>query len=116
MLRLARIAMFFLVGLCLVVFAVANRTPVTLQLLPTEISGYFISLPPVTVPVFVAIFGGIVIGVLIGFVWEWTREHKHRAAAAAAKSELSRLEYENSDLRKATAAGKDDILALLEKQ
>ena len=40
------------------------------------------------------LFGGIVVGLLIGFLWEWMREHKHRAAAAERKAELRRLERE----------------------
>ena len=65
-------------------------------------------------PFFVVIFGGIIAGVLIGFVWEWFREHKHRSAASEHKREAGRLKREVSQLRNDTAKPDDDVLALLE--
>ncbi len=112
--RAIRIVFLILVGICLIVIAVANRGLVTLRLLPEEISGFFPSPPPIQVPVFLAIFGGMVLGLLIGFVWEWIREHKHRAEAAAKKSELARMESEAENSKKSKSDGDDEILALLE--
>ena len=112
--RAIRIVFLILVGLCLIVIAIANRSVVTLRLLPVELAEYFPSPPPIQVPVFLAIFGGIVLGLLIGFVWEWIRESKHRAEAAAKKSELAKMETEAEKSKRDKSEGDDEILALLE--
>ena len=112
--RAIRFVFLVLVGVCLVVVAVANRSPVTLRLLPEELAGYFPAPPPIEVPVFLVIFGGIVLGLLIGFVWEWIREHKHRAEAAAKRSELARLETEAEKSKRDKPDSDEEILALLE--
>jgi lipopolysaccharide assembly protein A len=61
------------------------------------------------------IFGGIVGGILIGFVWEWAREHKHRVVAKGATKQVSRLERELALMRDANSVPQDDILAILDK-
>ena len=101
-------------GIVLITLALANRGFVTLQLLPTglgEAVGYN---SQIDLPLFVVIFGGIVAGLLIGFVWEWFREHKHRAEAARKSREVGQLEREMKRL-KDKPEHKDDVLALLEE-
>ena len=61
---------------------------------------------------FVVLFGGIVIGVLVGFLWEWAREHKHRVIASTKTREVSRLERELATMRDATSLPQDDVLAI----
>ncbi len=65
-------------------------------------------------PLFLVIFAGILVGLLIGFVWEWFREAKHRSRriVPAARGDAA-------GARGQPAAGKgcrpkDDVLALLE--
>ena len=70
-----------LFAVALVSVALANRNIVTLQVLPTEISGWFAVNPSVQLPLFIVILGGIIVGLLVGFVWEWIREHKHRSSS-----------------------------------
>ena len=106
----------FLAGLaiCLVTIAMANRGLVTLQLLPDEIAG-FVNLPnTIQLPLFIVIFGGIVGGLLIGFVWEWFREHKIRATAVKSQRSVKELEREVTRLKGEKHDQKDDVLALLE--
>jgi lipopolysaccharide assembly protein A len=67
------------------------------------------------VPLFLVMFGGIIGGILIGFVWEWAREHKHRVVAKGATKQVSRLERELATMRDATTLPKDDVLAILDK-
>ena len=52
-------------------------------------------------------------GVALGFVWEWVREHKHRATAATEKRERQRLEQQVKAVVPSEDKG-DDVLALLE--
>jgi uncharacterized integral membrane protein len=102
-------------GLGLLTMALANRGMVSLHLLPEEMGAFLGFSWTVRLPMFLIVFGGIVVGLLIGFVWEWLREHKHRAAATQARRETVKLEREVVKLREATARPEDEILALLEK-
>ncbi|MDA8747126.1 LapA family protein [Litoreibacter sp.] len=107
---------FFLaaVGLCLLIVALANRGSVPLQLIPDEMAAYVGQPLSLELPLFVIIFVSIVAGLLIGFVWEWFREHKHRADARLQKREKDQLARQVKGLKAQKAEGKDDVLALLE--
>ena len=117
MIRYLRLLSLGLLGLGLLIVALANRAPVTLQLLPADLAALTGLTWAMELPLFVVIFGGIVAGVLIGFVWEWFREHGHRAAASQKTREVVRLERELAVLKDATSVPpKDEVLALLEKR
>ena len=102
-----------ILGIALITLALANRGLVTLRALPEGLEGLLGFSGQVELPLFIVIFGGIVAGLLIGFVWEWLREHKHRATAARKIREVGQLEREMSRLKE-KPEHKDDILALLE--
>lgn len=112
--RFIRYLFLAVVGLILVVVALANRSVVTLSIVPEEIAGLLPVGNTFQIPLFLVILGGIVAGLLIGFVWEYFREYKQRAEAARKKRELNKLEREVKGLREKTGEGKDDVLALLE--
>ena len=117
MIRYLRLLLLGLLGLGLLTVALANRAPVMLQLLPTDLAALTGLSWAMELPLFVVIFGGIVVGVLIGFVWEWFREHGHRASASQKTREVARLERELAVLKDATSVpAKDEVLALLEKR
>ena len=99
--RYIRYAFLASLAIVLIVVATANRAAVTLHLLPDTVEGLIGFSAEITLPLFVVIFGGIIAGVLIGFVWEWLREHKHRAEAARRTREVESLERE---LRRKDAA------------
>ncbi len=108
--------------LCIAVFAVAliavalaNRSIVSLKILPTEVSGYFAVNPEIQVPLFIVILGSIIAGLLVGFVWEWIREYGQRAEAARQAREMRRLEREIARLKAEKHQGQDDVLALLDR-
>lgn len=73
--------------------------------------------PDVQLPLFVVIFIGVGAGLMIGFLWEWVREHRIRAEGRAKSREVETLKREVDQLRGAAAGAKseDDVLALLEK-
>ena len=75
---------------------------------------YALLILQITLPLFIVILAGLVIGLLIGFVWEWLREHKHRAEATRQRREKERLKQEVSRDRTRRAGQGDDVLALLE--
>jgi uncharacterized integral membrane protein len=101
-----------LLAVCLLVLALANRGPVTLRLLPEDLASYLGLRFDVTLPLFVVIFLAIALGLLIGFVWEWLREHKHRAEARSQRAQKERLEAEIAKTR-AKRSETDEVLALL---
>ena len=108
--------------LCIAIFAVApiavalaNRSVVSLQVLPTEVSGLFAMSPSVQLPLFIVILGSILMGLLVGFVWEWIREYGERAEAAKQAREMRRLQREIEKLKAEKYQGKDEVIALLDK-
>ncbi len=102
------------VALLLIVVAVANRQPVDLQLLPKDLAVFLPFSGQVTVPLFLVIFGGIVAGLLIGFVWEYLREFRIRSNLSKTNKQVKHLEREVGNLRNKSGEGKDEILALLD--
>ena len=105
------------IAVCLITVALANREVVTLKLLPqglADLLGYSVEGNSVSLPLFVVIFGGLIGGILLGFVWEWLREHKHRAEAAHQRREKEKLAREMAKLKSDTGP-KDEVLALLEE-
>lgn len=115
MIRYIRYLLLALLAIVLLTVAMANRAPVTLNALPADISAFSGYSYAVTLPLYLVIFGSIVAGLLIGFVWEWFREHKHRASASDRAREISRLEGELTELRRSQPNPKDDVLALLDR-
>lgn len=117
MIRYLRLILLVLLGLSLLTVALANRAPVTVRLLPDDLAALTGLTCAMELPLFLVIFGGIIAGVLIGFVWEWFREHGHRATASQKSREVARLERELAVLKDATSVPpKDEVLALLEKR
>lgn len=110
--RYASIAVF---GIALVLIALANRQMVSVQILPPELSGVAALNPTHQVPLFVVIFGGILAGLVIGFIWEWIREAKERAEATRMRRELAALRAEVKSLKGEKHKDKDEVLALLDE-
>ncbi|WP_424944802.1 LapA family protein [Aliiroseovarius crassostreae] len=113
--RYIRYAFLAALAVCLVTIAMANRAMVTLHLLPEELSGFLGFSWSVSLPLFVVIFMGIIGGVVIGFIWEWLREHKLRAAGKRTRKERDALIREVKKLKEPKAKPGDDIIALLEE-
>lgn len=116
MFRYLRYLVLLLIALCLLTLAFANRAPVTIKALPDDIAALAALHWQIEVPLFVVIFGGVAFGLLIGFVWEWLREHRYRSTASAKSREAARLQRELAAMRDAKGAPQDDVLALLEKK
>lgn len=117
MIRYLRLIFLGLLGLGLLTVALANRAPVVVRLLPGDLAALTGLTWGMQLPLFLVIFASIVAGVLIGFVWEWFREHGHRATAAQKAREVARLERELAVLRDSRSVPpQDDVLALLDKR
>ena len=114
MLRILRYVLIGLVGLCLVVFSLSNTGPVQVRAMPDNLAAFLGVHWQIEAPLFLVMLGGVVAGLLIGFVWEWLREHKHRATARSKAREVSKLEREISVMRDSNTVPQDDILALID--
>ena len=110
--RYASIALFAVV---LIAVALANREMVEIRLIPEGIADLFTLTPELRLPLFLIVYGGILVGLLVGFVWEWMREYGERAEAARQAREIRRLQREVDRLKEEKHEGKDEVLALLEK-
>lgn len=113
--RYIRYAFLGGLGIILIAVALANRQMVELQAMPRVFSDFLGLNYTITLPLFVVIFLGIAAGLLIGFVWEWLREHKHRAEASRNAREVGQLKREVKKLRGEKHQGKDEVLALLDE-
>ena len=117
MIRYLRLILLGLLALLLLTVALANRAPVEVRLLPGDLAALTGLTWAMQLPLFLVIFGGIVVGVLIGFVWEWLREHGHRATASQKSREVTRLERELAVLKDSTSTPpQDEVVALLDKR
>jgi hypothetical protein len=98
----------------------ANRDLVQVRLLPEDLAALTGLTWGMELPLFLVIFGGIVVGVLIGFVWEWFREHGHpwqgqpevaRGGAAGTRAgQFEGPEGHRAGGRGAGAAGKGAVM------
>lgn len=112
--RYIRYAFLAILALILIGLALANRSIVTLKSMPEGLPDPFGLSRSVDLPLFVVIFGGIVFGLMIGFLWEWMREYKHRAEVSRKSREVRQLEREVTKLKGEKHEGNDEVLALLE--
>ena len=111
--QIIRYAFLAIVAIVLVTLAMANREFVEVALLPDVLVDLIGLQRAVTLPLFVVILIAVAGGLAIGFVWEWIREHRHRAEAARERRERRRLEGEVKKIKTDKHKG-DDVLALLE--
>jgi len=110
--RILKLLVLALIALALIVVSMANREAMVLKLLPDELAVLLGLNYELTLPGFIVLLGAMLIGVFLGFVWEWIREHKHRAAAVSEKKERMRLEREVK--KTAPQSRGDDVLAILD--
>lgn len=112
-----RYAFWAIVGLCLILIGLANRDFVTVRAMPQALGDLLGISPDISLPLFIVIFIGVGVGLMIGFLWEWVREHRIRADARGKAREVETLRREVQQLKGAAAGAKDDddVLALLEK-
>lgn len=97
--RFARLAFMAVMGTALLLVSLANRGEVTLRLLPEEILAFAGQGWALEMPLFLVVFIGICLGLVIGFLWEWMRERRWRSLAIKRERENRRLSDELKSLR-----------------
>lgn len=113
-----RLLRYLILGILLLAFltvALANRAPVGVSLLPEDFALLIGWQARAEVPVFVVLGLGGVMGLVLGFIWEWLREHKHRKTARVQTRAVSKLERELAAMKDQTSLPQDEVLALLQK-
>lgn len=113
MLKLLRYVVLLLIAMALVTFALANRASVPLHLLPPDLAALVGADWTLTLPVWMVALLGILAGLVLGFVIEWLREHRHRAAASSGRREVKRLERELAVMKDSSGLPEDEVLALM---
>lgn len=113
--RYIRYAFLGTLGILLISVSLANRAIVDLKLMPDAVAELFGLNPGISLPLFVVVLGGVAAGVIIGFIWEWLREHKHRREASTQTREVRKLAREVKKLKSKRDEGKDEVLALLDE-
>jgi putative membrane protein len=111
-----RYVFWALVVLCLVLVGLANHGFVTVRAMPEWLGGLLNISPDVTLPLFMVIFIAVGGGLLIGLLWEWIREYRERAENRARAREIEKLRTEVAKLRASTGSrkGGDDVIAMLD--
>jgi uncharacterized integral membrane protein len=112
--RYLKYLFLFVVALLLVLMAMANREIVTLEVIPEDLAAWFGIQYAIDLPLFIVILGGVVVGLMVGVVWEWLREHRHRAEAKTQKRTAQALEREVTTLKGPERDSQDEILALVD--
>jgi len=113
--RYIRYAFLGTLGIILISVSLANRGMVDLKLMPetlAEIIGFNLDL---SLPLFAVVLGGIAVGLVVGFVWEWLREHKIRRDAGQKTREVHTLKREVVRLKGEKHQGTDEVLAILDE-
>lgn len=111
--RYLRYLFYLVLAVVLLTVALGNRAPTAIHAMPEDMAAFLGFQWSTTLPLYLVIFGGIVVGLMIGFLLEWFREHKHRASASSRAKKIAHLERELSELR-SKGDHTDDVVALLE--
>ena len=114
-LRFLKYIVLVLLAAGILVLSLANRGPMTLQLLPEDLAAFVGYNQSIELPVFLVILMGVGVGLLIGFIWEWLREYRHRADAARARAEARQLRAKIAREGGGSQREGDDVLSILDK-
>ncbi len=116
MIRLFNTLVLLLILIALVIIGFANYQPVTLTLLPDELVPFTGFNASIAVPLCIALLAAFGGGFVLGFIWDWIRESKHRREATVNRREKTLLQGELAKLKTETNRheGKEEILALLD--
>lgn len=114
MLNKIRYGFWAIVALVLIIVGLANRDVATVHAMPPAMADMLGMSPTATLPMFMIIFISIAVGLLIGFLWEWLREHRFRAEGRKQAREADRLRREVDQLKTQHEGHQDDVLAVLD--
>lgn len=114
MLKTLRYGFWAIVGLLLVLVGLANRDFATVRAMPPALADMLGISPDIALPMFIIIFVSVGVGLLIGFFWEWIREHRIRVEGRKKAREANQLRREMDALKTKHVGPEDDVLAVLD--
>lgn len=112
--RYVRMLFVVLLAVILIGLALANRQLVTVSLFPGRLDSFLGGDWSAQMPLFLIIILSLLIGMILGLIWEWMRESALRRQSALRAHELQVLEREVGQVRKAHHAPRDEVLAILD--
>ncbi len=113
--RYLKILFLVIVAVALVLLFLANNEPVTVRLMPDALANA-IGIPNVyTTQLIFVVVGALLIGIIVGFIWEWLREYRYRAEAKTQRREAQRLNREVAQMKGRSSDTQDDVLAILDQ-
>ncbi|MFB2595034.1 lipopolysaccharide assembly protein LapA domain-containing protein [Paracoccus sp. p4-l81] len=119
MLRVLNLVILGALLIVLLGMAFANREMVMVEAMPATLAAWIGVDWSVRMPLFLVILMSVLLGLVIGLVWEWLREYGQRAEAARTQAELQRTRQQLAETRNTLPAeqkSRDDILALLNER
>lgn len=99
----------------LVIVCMANRSFVTLTVLPEPLAALVNWNYSINLPLFIVALGGVGLGLLLGYLFEWLRESKHRSEVSKRQRQVKQLNREVTQLKAEKNKGKDEVLAILDE-
>jgi uncharacterized integral membrane protein len=105
--RTVKLIVLGLLAVILIALGVANMAAVDLYLLPAALFGDGFSIKGL--PLAVVIMAAVLMGILIGLVIEFLREHKQRRVAEEKRREIVQLRQEVARLRAKLAPQGDEL-------
>lgn len=109
--RTFKLILLGIILVAILILSVANRELVTLRLLPEGLS--WLAPFRLEVPLFLVSLASILVGMVLGYILEWLREHRQRRLAAEKAREARELSREVNRLRRRTGP-EDEVLALIQ--
>lgn len=106
-----------LVAIMLIIFAISNNQIIEVRILPDNFGGVLGLKSIYSLPFFVIIYPTLVIGLLLGFFFEFFRERKYRVNLRKANKDIKFLQSEKKKLKlKSNNSDIDsEILNLIDK-
>lgn len=112
--RYLRMLFVAVLAISLLTVALANRQIVDVSLFPGQFGQYLGGTWSARMPLFLVILLSLLIGMVLGLIWEWLRESHLRQESNRRAFELRQLEREVAGLRTTHAAPRDEVLAILD--
>ena len=112
--RYLRMLFVAVLAILLLTVALANRQIVDVSLFPGQFGQYLGGTWSARMPLFLVILLSLLIGMVLGLIWEWLRESHLRQESNRRAFELRQLEREVGGLRTTHAAPRDEVLAILD--
>lgn len=104
-----------IVGIILIIFAISNNQIIEVRILPDNFGGFAGLKPIYSLPFFVILYPTLVLGLLLGFFFEYFRERKYRVKLKQANKDIKFLQSEKKKLKSRNSDGDSGILNLIDR-